>query len=1050
MGRKTREDVGGTEARPALSAEAPFMLTLLDVGEQPYGDAVLCRFGDISIMIDGAHPANHRRKDGHLSIQEQIKPLLPQRGRASVVTLLIVSHAHQDHIGCLPRLVRDGHLVAEWALVAHPELGWGKVGRERAAPEVSPSALRIAAALREEPQEFDDAGEESAFLEAAQRMDDEYREMLNTLARKGTRVIPFLGSDDPAVRPLVEALARRGVSLKLLGPTRKHVAACAEGISGGLETMSVEIEKVLAAESTESPDEEADEAKEARELEVYRRFASRFASADEEAGGGEEAGIPRVSKFVNLQSSVLVFAYQGKKFLFTGDMQLADPQTTDPTVLAGMKKILGAIRKDAPYDFVKLSHHGSDNGISAELLELMGNPRLLGICAGEKSSRHPNARTIDLMKRTRAKRDLRWARTDKNGLTTIRFDKGEPAVNVSCGHINDASPPRGSRRSETADMDEADMDEADMDEADMDEVDMDEVDMEETESRARGKPVASGPCVGSAPEHGDETNVGFAGERGEETNVAPLEGVLEFVPGYRRAGGVAAELEHGLETGAAPSDPVLRPARPAKPTGEEATLAIEAAAEPETLFDPAYLAPITATESIVGGVDDRRLITPTTALPWRAICSLRMTSADGKRFIGTGCLINPRTVLTAGHCVYSHAFGGFMKSVEVTPALDSDARPFGSVVGKKFHAAEEWIKDKSSEYDYGVILLDEPIRLESGFFVPMPASNAELEGVLANIAGYPSDRELGRRLFFHARKLQNIGTRRVQYDIDTFGGQSGSPVWVTLPNGKRIVTAIHTNGTTPSVKFNSGTRITAEVLRNLTKWAAEAEAPNPRRRRAPRREEAPATESAGERPRERTATMLRGRVIDRVRRPIAGATVAISAGDAPYPEVAAISAEDGSFTLPITRSGRYGVEAFSAGGRGATTTTVAGDETSDATIMLDSEREDMTNETVAAPSKPPLRGMPLPGTGMKRCVKSEAVTQLQNALVRLGHMTKAQVNADRGTFGEQTEAALKKFQAKHGVPVTGTYGPKTRAAFAKLGAKVAKAPKPRRTTRGGV
>ena len=109
MGRRTREDVGGTEARPALSAEAPFTLTLLDVGEQPYGDAVLCRFGDVSVMIDGAHPANHRRKDGHRSIQEQIKPLLPQRGRASVVTLLIVSHAHQDHIGCPSRTSRGRH-----------------------------------------------------------------------------------------------------------------------------------------------------------------------------------------------------------------------------------------------------------------------------------------------------------------------------------------------------------------------------------------------------------------------------------------------------------------------------------------------------------------------------------------------------------------------------------------------------------------------------------------------------------------------------------------------------------------------------------------------------------------------------------------------------------------------------------------------------------------------------------------------------------------------------------------------------------------------------
>jgi peptidoglycan hydrolase-like protein with peptidoglycan-binding domain len=46
------------------------------------------------------------------------------------------------------------------------------------------------------------------------------------------------------------------------------------------------------------------------------------------------------------------------------------------------------------------------------------------------------------------------------------------------------------------------------------------------------------------------------------------------------------------------------------------------------------------------------------------------------------------------------------------------------------------------------------------------------------------------------------------------------------------------------------------------------------------------------------------------------------------------------------------------------------------------------------------------------------------------------MNTGPGVFGPKTEAALKEFQAAHGVPNTGYYGPKTRAAFEKLGAKV--------------
>ncbi|MCA1605657.1 MAG: MBL fold metallo-hydrolase [Acidobacteria bacterium] len=99
------------------------------MGPDEYGDAVLCKFGNKTILIDGAHPADAEGKGGHPSIPDQLGKLLDQEPPYRV-SLLIVSHAHQDHIGCLPKLVQDDLLRPDWALIVDPELGWGRAGGE--------------------------------------------------------------------------------------------------------------------------------------------------------------------------------------------------------------------------------------------------------------------------------------------------------------------------------------------------------------------------------------------------------------------------------------------------------------------------------------------------------------------------------------------------------------------------------------------------------------------------------------------------------------------------------------------------------------------------------------------------------------------------------------------------------------------------------------------------------------------------------------------------------------------------------------------------------
>ena len=69
----------------------------------------------------------------------------------------------------------------------------------------------------------------------------------------------------------------------------------------------------------------------------------------------------------------------------------------------------------------------------------------------------------------------------------------------------------------------------------------------------------------------------------------------------------------------------------------------------------------------VCGRDDRVRIRSTTRIPWRLCCQLIITMKDGRGSRCTGWFIGPRTVMTAGHCVYSHSAGGWARQIQVIP-----------------------------------------------------------------------------------------------------------------------------------------------------------------------------------------------------------------------------------------------------------------------------------------------------------------------------------------------------------------------------------------------
>lgn len=218
-------------------------------------------------------------------------------------------------------------------------------------------------------------------------------------------------------------------------------------------------------------------------------------------------------------------------------------------------------------------------------------------------------------------------------------------------------------------------------------------------------------------------------------------------------------------------------------------------------------------QSVIGA-DNRMLISPTTSYPWRAQAKLYVKYPSGKTFICSGTLINPKYLISAGHCVFDKGQGGWATSIEIIPGLDNNYKPYGSVYASYMRSYQGWTIDGNSNYDISLITLSSPIGNTVGWFGYTYYANPT--GVDANIAGYPGDRDSGLRMYYHYGPIQATTAFYINYTIDTAPGQSGSGVYY-ITNGNRYVIAAHAYG---RGTYNSGTRLTAQRVNDFMAWIA--------------------------------------------------------------------------------------------------------------------------------------------------------------------------------------------------------------------------------------
>lgn len=221
---------------------------------------------------------------------------------------------------------------------------------------------------------------------------------------------------------------------------------------------------------------------------------------------------------------------------------------------------------------------------------------------------------------------------------------------------------------------------------------------------------------------------------------------------------------------------------------------------------------------------------PGSRLPFVACIETRFPGVDGREVVtaGTGTLIGPRLLLTAGHVVFDPIHGGMPLGFQVT--MGASPRRSFPVSGNNWRSSGPWFTTDShrnkierslSGSDFGVIILESthpgvtPIAFQT-------TETDRLNALELFVAGYFNKSANLRNDAFIASSLGTVMHSfdfRITYQIATLGGMSGGPVWSRdSDTGTRTIRGIHTsifNG------VGNALRITEHVFKRIDKWRTE-------------------------------------------------------------------------------------------------------------------------------------------------------------------------------------------------------------------------------------
>lgn len=183
------------------------------------------------------------------------------------------------------------------------------------------------------------------------------------------------------------------------------------------------------------------------------------------------------------------------------------------------------------------------------------------------------------------------------------------------------------------------------------------------------------------------------------------------------------------------------------------------------------------TELIVSRPDGRTKVFDPFAYPWSVFGYMEMDYGS-KVYLGSGVMMNPSYVLTAGHCLYSIE-DGVPESITFYPGRNGKAYKW-QTMAKSIVVHPAWHKSEEEDSDIGLLRLEKSnIGQETGWVELANAEDEYLYTTDVQVTGYPYDKHQENKepfMYTMAGPIATVKKNKFYYKINTFGGQSGSGV----------------------------------------------------------------------------------------------------------------------------------------------------------------------------------------------------------------------------------------------------------------------------------
>lgn len=218
---------------------------------------------------------------------------------------------------------------------------------------------------------------------------------------------------------------------------------------------------------------------------------------------------------------------------------------------------------------------------------------------------------------------------------------------------------------------------------------------------------------------------------------------------------------------------------------------------------------------------------------FRMNCKVFSTFPGLGTFVGSGTLIGPKHLITAGHLV--HTNGVWASDVEVVPAYNDGARPYGSAHNALSYSWPGWVNDGDFNQNLGFVVLDRPLGAIVGHHLYQTNdSNSFFTNTLFNNAGYPAGTGYdGGNMYLWYGKPDAAETFVVTTNSLSSQGMGGAGLYTSIGNVRTVYGVLsHTIGsdTTAFVKITAAKKVNIDGIiddnysNTLDLWASDMQA----------------------------------------------------------------------------------------------------------------------------------------------------------------------------------------------------------------------------------